>query len=76
MSSTQEKIELEWVVTEALPNALFCIELDNGHKIIGHLSGKMRIHYIKVVEGDRVIVEVSPYDLSKGRVIRRLNPKK
>jgi len=76
VSSTQEKIELEWVVTEALPNALFCIELDNGHKIIGHLSGKMRIHYIKVVEGDRVIVEVSPYDLSKGRVIRRLNPKK
>jgi len=76
VSSTQEKIELEGVVTEALPNALFCIELDNGHKIIGHLSGKMRIHYIKVVEGDRVIVEVSPYDLSKGRVIRRLNPKK
>lgn len=76
MSNNQDKIELEGTVKEALPNALFKIELDNGHEIIGHLSGKMRIHYIKVIEGDRVLVEVSPYDLSKGRIVRRLNPGK
>lgn len=74
MSDSQDKIELEGTVIEALPNALFKIELDNSHEIMGHLSGKMRIHYIKVIEGDKVLVEVSPYDLSKGRIVRRLTP--
>jgi len=58
---------------KALPNALFKIKLDSGQEIIGHLSGRMRIHYIKVVAGDRVIVQMTPYDLSKGRIVKRLN---
>jgi len=66
-------LELEGEVTEALPNALFKIKLDSGQEIIGHLSGRMRIHYIKVVAGDRVIVQMTPYDLSKGRIVKRLN---
>ncbi len=65
-------IELEGTVNEALPNALFKIQLDSGQEIIGHLSGKMRIHYIRVVPGDRVKVEMTPYDLTKGRIITRL----
>ncbi len=66
-------IEFEGEVIEALPNALFKIVLDSGQEIIGHLSGKMRMHYIKLVEGDRVIVEMTPYDLTKGRVKRRID---
>jgi translation initiation factor IF-1 len=66
-------IELEGLVTEALPNALFRIKLDSGQEILGHLSGKMRINYIKVVSGDRVQVEMTPYDLTKGRIVKRLN---
>jgi translation initiation factor IF-1 len=66
-------IEFEGEVTEALPNALFKIVLDSGQEIIGHLSGKMRMHYIKLVEGDRVLVEMTPYDLSKGRIKRRID---
>lgn len=65
-------IEVEGRVVEALPNATFRVELPNGHKILAHASGKMRIHYIKVLPGDRVKVEVSPYDLNRGRIIRRL----
>jgi len=68
----QENIELEGGVIEALPNALFRVKLDSGQEIIGHLSGKMRIHYIKVVAGDRVKVSLTPYDLSKGRIVTRL----
>jgi translation initiation factor IF-1 len=69
-------IEFEGEVTEALPNALFKIRLDSGQEIMGHLSGKMRMHYIRLVEGDRVLVEMTPYDLSKGRIKRRLDVKK
>ncbi len=66
-------IEFEGEVTEALPNALFKIILDSGQEIMGHLSGKMRMHYIKLVEGDRVLVEMTPYDLTKGRIKRRID---
>lgn len=70
---TSDIIELEGQVIEALPNALFKIKLVSGQEIIGHLSGKMRIHYIKVVAGDRVVIQMTPYDLTKGRVVKRLN---
>ncbi len=56
---------------ETLPNAVFRVALDNGHKILAHISGKMRMHYIKILPGDRVMVQVSPYDLNKGRIIYR-----
>lgn len=65
-------IEIDGEVVEALPNALFKIRLDSGQEIIGHLSGKMRIHYIRVVPGDHVKVQMTPYDLTKGRIITRL----
>lgn len=65
-------IEIEGRVEEALPNALFKIMLDSGQEILGHLSGKMRIHYIRIVPGDRVKVEMTPYDLTKGRIVTRL----
>ena len=66
-----EKIEVEGVVLEALPNAVFKVELANGHQVLAHISGKMRMHFIRVLPGDRVLVEVSPYDLSRGRVTFR-----
>ena len=66
-----EPIQVEGTVRELLPNASFLVELDNGHKVLAHISGKMRMHYIKIVRGDRVKVELSPYDLSKGRIIYR-----
>ncbi len=56
---------------EALPNAMFRVELDNGHKVLAHISGKMRMHYIKILPGDRVKIEISPYDLSRGRITFR-----
>lgn len=68
----KDVIEAEGTVIEALPNALFRIELENGNEVLGHLSGKMRMNYIKVVPGDRVKLEISPYDLSKGRISHRL----
>ena len=64
----QDVIELEGTVLEALPNAMFKVELENGHLIIAHISGKMRMNYIKILPGDKVRVEMSPYDLSKGRI--------
>jgi translation initiation factor IF-1 len=67
----QESIKQEGIVTEALPNAQFRIELENGHKILGLLSGKMRKFFIRIIPGDRVDVEMSPYDLSKGRIVYR-----
>jgi translation initiation factor IF-1 len=73
---SNDTIEFEGEVTEALPNALFKIKLDTGQEIMGHLSGKMRIHYIRVVVGDRVKIQMTPYDLSKGRIVSRLNIKK
>ncbi len=65
-------LELNGVVLEALPNALFRVRLDNGHELITHISGKIRVHRIRILPGDTVTVEVSPYDLSKGRISRRL----
>lgn len=64
-------IEIEGKVTETLPNAMFKVELENGHEILAHVSGKIRMHYIKILPGDRVTVEMSPYDLSKGRITYR-----
>ena len=65
-------IEMEGTVTESLPNAMFRVELDNGHKVLAHISGKMRMHYIRILPGDRVQVELTPYDLSKGRITYRM----
>lgn len=67
----EESIELEGTVVEALPNARFRVEVDNGHKILAHVSGKMRKYYIRILPGDRVKVEVSPYDLTRGRITYR-----
>ncbi len=64
-------IEIEGTVVEALPNASFRVELSNGHKVLAHISGKMRQHYIRILPEDRVIVELSPYDLSRGRIVYR-----
>lgn len=68
----QGVIEQKGEVIEALGNAMFRIELENGHKLIGHISGKMRTHFIRIMPGDSVVVEISPYDLSKGRITQRL----
>ncbi|HLF08984.1 MAG TPA: translation initiation factor IF-1 [Dehalococcoidia bacterium] len=68
----QETLEVEGVVTEALPNAMFRVELANGHRVLAHISGKMRMHFIRILPGDRVLVELSPYDLSRGRVTYRI----
>lgn len=64
-------LELEGTVIEALPNAQFTVELENGHKILAHISGKLRMHYIKILPGDRVTLEMSPYDLTRGRIVWR-----
>ena len=64
-------IELEGTIAETLPNAMFRVELDNGHKVLAHISGKMRQNYIRILPEDRVIVELSPYDLTRGRIIYR-----
>jgi len=68
----EEGIEVEGVVQEALPNAMFKVELENGHIILGHISGKMRKYYIRILPGDRVKVELSPYDLTRGRITFRI----
>ena len=68
----KDKLIFEGTVTEALPNATFHVELENDQVILAHVSGKIRLHYIKILPGDRVQVEMSPYDLTKGRIIRRL----
>ncbi len=67
----EEPIEAEGTVIEPLPNAMFRVELDNGHRVLAHISGKMRMHFIKILPGDRVTVELSPYDLTRGRIIYR-----
>ena len=64
-------IELEGTMAETLTNAMFRVELDNGHKVLAHISGKMRMHYIRILPDDRVIVELSPYDLTRGRIVYR-----
>ena len=72
MAVEKEVIKLTGIVLKALPGAQFEVELENGHTIIGHISGKMRKHYIRLVAGDKVEVELTPYDLTKGRIIFRL----
>jgi translation initiation factor IF-1 len=67
----EEKIEMEGEVIEALPNTMFKVRLDNGHEVLGHISGKMRRHYIRILPGDRVKIELSPYDLDRGRITYR-----
>ena len=67
----ESAIELDGVILEALSNAMFHVELENGHQITAHLSGKMRLHYIRILPGDKVKLEMSPYDLSKGRIVFR-----
>lgn len=67
----EEPIRVEATVKESLPNAMFRVELPNGHKILAHVSGKMRMHFIRILPGDKVTVEMSPYDLEKGRIIYR-----
>jgi len=67
----EEAIQVEGSIIEPLPNAMFRVELDNGHKVLAHISGKMRMHYIKILPGDKVTVELSPYDLTRGRIIFR-----
>jgi len=67
----EEPIQVEGVVTEALPNATFRVEIEGGHKVLAHISGKMRMNYIRILPGDRVTVELSPYDLTRGRIIYR-----
>lgn len=67
----EEAIEVEGTVLEPLPNAMFRVELENGHRVLAHISGKMRMHYIRILPGDKVTVELSPYDLSRGRITYR-----
>ena len=67
----EEAIEVEGIVTESLPNAMFRVELDAGHKILAHVSGKIRMHFIRILPGDKVKVELSPYDLTRGRITFR-----
>jgi translation initiation factor IF-1 len=71
MANKDSVIEIEGSVVEALPNAMFRVELTNGHLVLAHISGKMRQHYIRILPGDRVIVELSTYDLTRGRIIYR-----
>jgi translation initiation factor IF-1 len=66
-----DAIEIEGTVVEPLPNAMFRVELENGHKVLAHISGKMRMHYIRILPGDKVVVELSPYDLTRGRITYR-----
>ncbi|MCB9772541.1 MAG: translation initiation factor IF-1 [Candidatus Omnitrophica bacterium] len=67
----EDSIEVEGIIDEALPNAQFKVKLDNGHMVLAHLAGKMRMHFIRIIPGDRVKVELSPYDLSRGRITYR-----
>ena len=67
----KDAIKLQAKVTEALPNAMFRVELENGHKVLAHVSGKMRMHFIRILPGDTVTIEMSPYDLNRGRIILR-----
>ncbi len=71
MAKKDGAIEVEGTILEALPNAMFKVELENGHKVLAHISGKMRQHYIRILPTDRVVVELSPYDLTRGRIVYR-----
>ena len=72
MSNDKEIIKLDGVVRETLPSTTFKVELENGHEILAHISGRMRVNYIRLLPGDKVTVEMSPYDLTKGRIVKRL----
>ena len=69
--SKEESIEVEGTILEPLPNAMFRVELENGHKVLAHISGKMRMHFIRILSGDKVKVQLSPYDLTRGRITYR-----
>jgi translation initiation factor IF-1 len=71
MSKKKDVVEVEGIVVEPLPNAMFRVELKNGHKVLAHVSGKIRMNFIRILPGDRVLVELSPYDLSRGRITYR-----
>ncbi len=71
MARKECAVEVEGTVLEPLPNAMFRVELQNGYQILAHISGKMRMHYIRILPGDKVVVEISPYDLSRGRIVYR-----
>jgi translation initiation factor IF-1 len=71
VAKKQGAIEIEGTVVESLPNAMFKVELQNGHQVLAHISGKMRMHYIRILPDDRVVVELSPYDLTRGRIVYR-----
>ena len=71
MAKTEDKIKVEGTVIEALPGTQFRVELENGHQILAHVSGKMRMHFIRILPGDTVTVEMSPYDLTRGRIVLR-----
>ncbi len=68
----EEAIEVEGTVAQTLPNAMFRVDLDNGHRVLAHISGKMRMHYIRILPGDKVVVQLSPYDLTRGRITFRV----
>ena len=72
MSQNKELVKLEGTIEEVLPSTTFRVKLDNGHSVLSHISGRMRVNYIRLVPGDRVLVEMSPYDLTKGRITQRL----
>lgn len=69
--SKEDMIEMQGEITETLPNATFKVRLENGHMVLGHISGKMRMHYIRILPGDKVTVQLTPYDLTKGRIVFR-----
>lgn len=69
--SKEDVVEVQGTIVETLPNAMFRVELENGHRILAHISGKMRMHFIKILPGDKVTVELSPYDLTRGRITYR-----
>lgn len=71
MKKKEDVIKVEGIVRETLPNAMFRVEIEGGHLVLGHVSGKMRMHYIKILPGDKVTLELSPYDLTRGRIILR-----
>lgn len=73
MAEKKETIEVEGTVVDPLPNAMFHVELANGHKVLAHVSGKIRLHFIRILPGDRVLIELSPYDLTRGRITYRFN---
>ena len=69
--SKEDVIEVQGTIMETLPNAMFRVELENGHRVLAHISGKMRMHFIKILPGDKVTIELSPYDLTRGRIVYR-----